>query len=61
MLSNQQMFGNVVNSLEFSTEQMTSAHDFGCIGTMNQASPMLLFVFAFTVITIMRVFFYEYL
>ena len=61
MLSNRQMFGNVVNSLEYSTDEMFTAHGFDSIGTMNQATPMLLFAVAFVVITIMRVFFYEYL
>ena len=61
MLSNRQMFENVVNSLEYSTEQMSSAHSLGTIGTMSQATPMLLFALAFVVITVMRVAFYDYL
>ena len=61
MLSNRQMFENVINSKTYSTEQMESAHGWSTLGVMSQATPLLLFSFAFMVITILRVGFYEYL
>jgi len=35
MLSNRQMFGNVVNSLDYSTEQMSSGHGFETISELS--------------------------
>ena len=57
MLSNRQMFENVVNQVALSTEEMTSSHGFGSIFHFDQATPMLLMSFAFTVIVTMKTFF----
>ena len=59
MLSNRQIFENVVNSLTYSTEQMSSAHGWSSIASMGHASPMLMIAFAFIVITVLRVGFYD--
>lgn len=60
MLSNRQMFENTINSLTYSTGQMSSAHGWSTLGNMDQASPMLLIVIAFVAITVLRVFFADY-
>ena len=59
MLSNRQMFENVINSVNNSAQQMSSAHALSSIAGFDQATPMLLFGFAFIIITILRVGFYE--
>lgn len=59
MLSNRQMFDNVINSLTFSTDQMSSAHSWSSLGELSQATPILLLAVAFVAITIMRIGFYE--
>lgn len=59
MLSNRQIFENVVNSLTYSTEQMSSAHGWSSVASMNHASPMLMIALAFIVITVLRVGFYD--
>ena len=59
MLSNRQMFESIVNQVTFSTEQMSSSHSLSTMFSMNQATPILLIVFAILVITILRSFFFE--
>lgn len=59
MLSNRQIFDNVVNSLTKSTDQMSSAHGWSSVASMNHASPMLMIALAFIVITVLRVGFYD--
>jgi hypothetical protein len=59
MLSNRQMFSNTINSLTYSTEQMSSGHGFSQIAVMSQATPLFLIAMCMVVITILRVFFYD--
>mmetsp|Transcript_10851 Transcript_10851/g.14605 ORF Transcript_10851/g.14605 Transcript_10851/m.14605 type:complete len:219 (+) Transcript_10851:2354-3010(+) len=54
MLSNRQMFDNVVNKIVFSTEQMSSAHKLSDMFQMSQATPLLVLSFAIFAVTIMR-------
>jgi len=57
MLSNRQIFENVLNQLESSTNQMTSAHYWSTLFDFTQASPMLLISMVFLIIIILRAFF----
>ena len=57
MLSNRQMFENVINQIEYKTLEMSSSHYWGTITDFDQATPMLLLSMAFVVIVTMRVFF----
>lgn len=57
MLSNRQMFENLVNHLTYSTEQMSSGHSLNTVFQMDQATPMLLIAVVIFFITILRSFF----
>ena len=59
MLSNRQMFENVVNSMDYSDREMTSGHLLSTAGNLNQATPMLLICITLVVIHFGRTYFYE--
>lgn len=59
MLSNKQMFENVINSKHSSEEEMPSGHDLGSLAEMSQATPMLLISITLIVIHLGRSYFYE--
>ena len=61
MLSNRQIFENIVNSVNLTTDQMSSSHALNSMGVMSHSSPMLLFSTAFLIIIIIRVLFYPWL
>ncbi len=54
MLSNRQMFDNVINTIALSTQQMPSGHSFASISYLDQATPMLLMVIPIVIIMILR-------
>ena len=59
MLSNRQIFQNVICSKTYSTEQMNSAHGWSTLDEVSQATPLLFFSFAFVAITFLRIGFYD--
>ena len=61
MLSNRQMFENIVNQIDYKTVEMSSSHWWGTLTDLDQATPMLIISMAFVVIVIMRIFFYSWM
>lgn len=57
MLSNRQIFENIINKVQFSTQEMESSHTISStIWVMRPTTPMLLFCFVNMVIGILRTF-----
>jgi len=59
MLGNRQMFENIVNSVPTSDVYMSTGHDLSTIGTVSQATPMLIIGVALSFIAIMQVVAYD--
>ena len=59
MLSNRQMFENIVNKVTYTTEEMSSDHKISDSFQMTQATPLLVFAFAVMCVTFMRAFCYD--
>jgi hypothetical protein len=61
MLSNRQIFENVINQIEYSTVEMSSSHWWSTMTDFDQATPMLVLTFAFIFIVIGRVCFFSWM
>ena len=59
MLSNKQMFGNTVNKIELSSQQMEASHTFSSLWDLNATTPMLFFCGVNLIIGFLRTFFSE--
>lgn len=59
MLSNRQMFDNVVNKIAYTTDEMRSAHSLLTMFELNQATPLLVISCAIVLIGLLRIFCYQ--
>ena len=56
MLSNRQIFDNVISKIDYQEDEMRSSHNWVSMKLLNHSTPMLLLVFAFLNIFILKTF-----
>ena len=59
MLSNRQIFENIVNQVVFSTQQMPSAHSVADLSRMTGSMPMLMIAWVLFCLITIRAFCYQ--
>ena len=59
MLSNRQIFENIINHVSSQNDEMSSSHGWSTVGHFDQATPMLFLAMACLILITMRVLFFE--